>query len=121
MKKEEIILMANRVDTVFYCLYTKNKQLKEDVEIEIVTECAKQMNAEHFSTRSGPEVQDPKTLFEELSWYDDIQKYNIIVINVDTSDFTRLSMSDKRKLFEMLKSYQGTENSGEIADKILED
>ena len=121
MTKEEILSTANRVDTVFYCLYTENKQLKEHTETKIATDCAKDMGAELFAIRSGKKVQDPKSLYEELSYYDNIQMYNIIVIKTDTMDVTRISMDDKRQLLEILKNYRGTENSGEIAFKLLQD
>ena len=121
MTKEEIIFEANRVDTMFYFLYTENKQLKEKIEIKIATDCANDMGAKLYAIRSGKEMQDPKSLYEELSYYDNIQFYNIIVIQTDTMDATRINMNDKIRLMEELKNYRGNENSGQIALRLLQE
>lgn len=121
MNKEMMKREAKSVDIVFYMLYTENKRLVENDERDTAAKFAKQICARSFIVRSGKDVQDPKMLLDEVKIYDDESRYGFIVIDVNTRDAVRLSINDVREVIEMMQKSDGSENSGQLAKRFLEE
>ena len=101
---KQVKQIANSVDKVFYLVSADNLQLKEHKEEEIVDKFAKTLDLELWVTRSGPNVQNIKTLQKELEQLSNTQ-YEIIIFGKNLEAVCLLSYDEKNTFVDLLNTY----------------
>ena len=101
---KQVKQIANSVDRIFYLISADNLQLKEHKEEEIVDKFAKTLDLELWVTRSGPNVQNIKTLQKELEQLSNTQ-YEIIIFGKHLDAVSLLSYDDKNTFVDLLNTY----------------
>jgi len=101
---KQVKQIANSVDKVFYLVSADNLQLKEHKEEEIVDKFAKTLDLELWVTRSGPNVQNIKTLQKELEQLSNAQ-YEIIIFGQNLEAVCLLSYDEKNTFVDLLNTY----------------
>ena len=117
MNNESIKTISEGVDAILYFVSCEDVQLKSSKEKEVAAKVAKVMDLKLYGMRSGPDVQNPKTLFEELNNLD-IEKFEIIFFSVEFDEVSVLSHSQKELFVFLLEG--ATINSGLVAKEAIE-
>jgi len=101
---KQVKQIANSVDRVFYFISADNLQLKEHKEEEIADNFATILKIGLYVTRSGPNVQNIKTLQKELEQLSYTQ-YEIILFSKDSDKIILLSSDEKNTFVNLLDKY----------------
>ena len=92
--------------------------MNEEATLRIANSLAEYLEINTFATRSGPIVQNPETLFQELNEVG-LYKAEIVLIIGSTKRTILLSHNKKKKFIEVLE-YSDV-NSGLVASKFIDD
>lgn len=113
---KDMVQYSERLDRIFYFVCPENVQLSDEFQDLVGEDLADNYGFKLYGKRSGPSVQDPNSLFEELSAVG-IEKFDIVYVGRKDDKIIVLSHDQK---VEFLDKMQGcNDNSGVIARSLI--
>jgi len=116
--RESMIEIINNADRTFYFLNSENLQLKKEAQERIAREFAAALGLRLYGIRSGEEVQNPKSLLDEIKELS-IEKFEIICIIRPTRASILLSHKNKVQFIKNLETEDV--NTGIIAESLIKE
>jgi hypothetical protein len=107
--------ISSDLDSIFYFVSPENLMLKRGKMHELAQKFADALGISLYGCRCGPDVQDPKTLLEELNGIS-IEKFEIICFSREDGDTSLISHDQKVQFMHDLAM---STNTGLIAQKII--
>ena len=108
--------ISENTDRIFYFVNSENLQLKKEAQDRVAAIFADELGLRLYGMRSGPEIQDPKTLLDELKELR-IEKFDIICIKRPTRESILLSHKNKEQFVKYLEKEDV--NTGIIAESLI--
>lgn len=113
----EVVELSEKLDRIFYFVCPENVQLTDVFQDLVGEDLADSYGFRLYAKRSGPSVQDPQSLFKELSAIG-IEKFDIVYVGRKDDRIIVLSHNQKVEFFNKLNKC--TDNSGLIARSLID-
>jgi hypothetical protein len=110
--------LSNEMDSIFYFVSYEGLQLKKDMQNKVAQKVGDYLGYKLYGMRSGPDVQEPKLLYEELSEINE-ESFEIISFSKEFDEFSVLGHEQKLIFKEECKTAQS--NTGFIAKNLLKE
>ena len=108
---------AKDVDRIFYFVSPEGLMLKKEKMEEIAAIFAKALELKLYGMRCGPDVQNPKTLLEELEGID-LERFEVLYFSKEDEESSVLSHDQKVQFVAELGV--NSINTGLIAKRLID-